>query len=121
MKIYTVSCLYRAHSSGWGDPYVKSFSSLEKASEYLLQEFRAYMADMNYPEDWDADDMFTDESRKTPAPAPTLEMAKILFSVDSLERFLNDTKRYSNILYGVWSDFECQNPFEIEFYESELD
>ena len=121
MKIYTVSCLYRAHSSGWGDPYLKSFSTLEKASAYLLDQFKGYMADYNYPEDWDENDMFTDESMKTPAPAPTEEMAKRLFSVDSLQKFLSDTKRYSNIIYGVWSDYECQNPFEIEFYESEME
>lgn len=121
MKIYTVSCLYRAYSSGSGEPYLKSFSTLEGASKYLHEQFRGYMADYYYPEEWDSNIMFTDESELTPAPAPTEEMATLLFSVSSLEDFLKDTKRYRNILYGVWSTFESQNPFEIEFYESELD
>ena len=119
--IINVSILYRAHSSGWGDPYIKSFSSLEKASVYLIEQFNEYRAEKYYPEEWEADDMFTDSTMKTPAPAPTEEMGKTLFSVDSLRKFLDDKNRWNNIIYGPFSDFEQQIPTEFTVYETTLD
>jgi hypothetical protein len=121
MKIYTVSTLFRAHSSGSGEPYVKSFSNLENASKYLIEQFNGYLLDYNYPEEWELNDMFTDEEMKDNAPAPTKELGKTLFSVEALEMFLNDKKRYHNIIYGPYSEYEFQIPFEIQFYESTLD
>lgn len=119
--ILNVSILYRAHSSGWGDPYTKSFTTLEKASEYLIKEFNAYLHDNFYPEEWDAEDMFTGEDRKTQAPVPTEEMGRTLFSVNSLKNFLAEKKRWNNIIYGPYSDYECQIPVEFTVYETALD
>ena len=119
--IINVSILYRAPSSGWGDPCTKSFSTLEKASQYLIQQFNSYLEFYNYPEDWDAEDMFTAEDRKTQAPVPTEEMGQTLFSVDSLRNFLADKKRWHNIIYGPYSDYEFQIPVEFTVYETVLD
>jgi hypothetical protein len=119
--IINVSILYRAHSSGWGNPYTKSFSSLEKASAYLIEQFNEYRAEKNYPEEWEADDMFTDSTMKNSAPAPTEEMAKTLFSVDALRKFLEDKYRWHNIIYGPFSDYEQQIPVEFTVYETTLD
>lgn len=119
--IINVTILYRAHSSGCGEPYTKSFSTLEKASAYLMEEFNGYLKDRYYPEEWEADDMFTDESQKVSAPVPTEEMGKTLFSADALKKFLADKKRFDNILYGPYSVYEAQIPVEFTVYETELD
>jgi hypothetical protein len=119
--ILNVSILYRAHSSGSGEPHIKSFSTLEKASNYLIAEFHAYLQDLYYPEEWDSETMFVDETCETPAPAPNGEMALTLFSVDALKTFLADKKRYGAMIYGPYSEFEVQIPVEFNLYVTELD
>lgn len=120
MSGYLVSTLYRAHSSGWGERMEKVFTTLEKAAQYMKECYEDYLQDSNYPEDWDHSDMFTDESMKTPHPPPTKEMGDTLFSTDSIRKFLEDKKRYHDILYGPWSDYECQIPFEITIKKVEI-
>lgn len=119
--ILNVSILYRAHSSGSGEPHIKSFSTLEKASTYLISEFHGYLQDRYYPEEWEPTHMFVDETCKTPAPVPTPEMAYTLFSVDALKTFLADKKRYGAIIYGPYSEWEVQIPVEFNLYATELD
>lgn len=122
MSVIMVSTLYRAHSSGWGETITKNFTTFEKASAYLKQEFMEYLKFNNYPEEWEeCDKMYTDERRKTPAPVPTEAMADELFSVDALKAFVKDTKRYHDIIYGPYSDYECQIPFEMNVKEVSLD
>jgi hypothetical protein len=121
MSGYLVSSIYRAHSSGWGERIEKIFTSLEKASQYMKECYNDYLLDCNYPEEWEQSDMFTDENMKTPHPPPTKEMGDILFSTDSVSKFLEDTKRYHDIIYGPWSDFECQVPFEITIKKISID
>ncbi len=121
MPGYLVTYVYRAHSSGWGEPVEKIFTSLEKASKYLLDLFNGYVDDFG-DENWDETDMFADQEMTTPAPVPTKSMGEILFSVDALKEFLVVAKRtYDNTIYGPWSDFECQIPFEIKIKEIEID
>ncbi len=121
MSVINVSYIYRAHSSGWGERIEKNFSTFEKASAYLKEVFDDYLKFNHYPEEWDDEDMYTDESRETPAPAPTETLRDELFSVDNLKAFVKNKKRTSDILYGYWSDFECQLPFEITVKEVSLD
>lgn len=120
MSIIVIKIRYRAHSSGSGEPYTNAFTTFEKASIYLKDNFRNYLLDYNYPEDWDHDDMFTEENSDVHAPAPTEAMAEQLFSVDALKTFLNNKKRYHNIIYGPWSTYEVQIPFEIQVKEMSL-
>ena len=122
MSGYLVTSIYRAHSSGWGDRIERMFTSLGKASNYLLSIYDGYIKDYNYPEEWDQEDMFTDEKMTTPAPPPTAEMGATLFSVQSLHKFFETKKKYSDdIIYGPWSDYECQIPFEITIKQVEID
>ncbi len=121
MSVILVSILYRAPSSGSGEPYLKAFTTFEKASDYLKKSFEDYLNDYDYPEDWDNDDMIVQENNQTPAPAPTMEMAEQLFSVDALKAFVKDKKRYHDIIYGPWSEYQVQIPFEIQVKEVTLE
>jgi hypothetical protein len=121
MSVILVSTLYRAPSSGWGEPIEKTFTTFEKASAYLKQCFEGYVSEIEEFDSWDDDDMFTKEGSNVPAPRPTLKMAEELFSVDALKAFVEDKKRYHDIIYGPWSEYQVQIPFEIQVKEVALD
>lgn len=104
MTIFTVSILKSSVVQS-----VISFTNYQDLSHYLIEEFKTYLNEYNYPEDWDSDDMMSYEDSGSRAIKPTIEMAINLFSIESLQKKM----ARKNTLYGPWSNSELGVPFQI--------
>ena len=111
MLIYIVEYVTRAHSSGYENRSIKTFSTLRASSQFIMKIFESFAIDE------DVDDLFTDSRELKHAPKPTMEFAAQLFSPAALQAFL-DKPKFDNIIYGPWSEFCQLVPFEIHFMES---
>jgi hypothetical protein len=106
---YMVEVIFRAHSSGAETKVTGVCLSLKGASEWLMRNFEGYAVDMNYPEDWDVDDMkgaeFPDKS---------------IFSEENLKKILETNKKkwYDAAIWGPESIYEAQVP--TEFFIKEI-
>ena len=85
------------------------FTNYQDLSNYLIEEFKSYLKEYNYPEDWDSDDMMTYEDSGSRAAKPSPELALNLFNIESLQKKM----ARKSILYGPWSNSELQVPFQI--------
>ena len=106
---YMVEVIYRAHSSGSESKVTAVCLSLKGASEWLTRQFEGYSADMNYPEDWDSDDM---NGAKFPDTS--------IFSEENLKKVLETNKKkwYDAAIWGPESIYEAQVP--TEFFIKEI-
>ncbi len=116
MRVYIVTSTYRTPSSGCKNSSIKSFGTIEEASVHAKNLYLGYLSDMYYPEDYDEtdkNDMFVDESCREHAPIPTIELGNMIFSVETIEKKLRVSTQTPVLLYGPWSNFRAQRPFEI--------
>jgi hypothetical protein len=115
-----VTYIYRAHSSGWGDHVSKVFTTLAGASAYIHMLFKGYLEDYKYVDEWDSTEMrVSSDDDAPPAPRPDEMLASKLFSPEALSKVLD--KRRPVIVYGPWSTYEWQRPFEITIGEVSID
>ncbi len=118
-KVYTVSCVYRAPSSGSETIVTKSFVNIEQAAAYAKKTYLSYLSESYYPEEWDGEDMYVDDTRTQHAADPTPELGDKLFAVEMIEKKLAELLKTRGrapapaLLYGPWSDYQAQRPFEI--------
>lgn len=130
MLIYIVEYVTRAHSSGHENRSIKTFSTLKASSAFLMKIFESFALDedQSCKQDRskprlclceDVQDLYVDSRELKHAPKPTMELAEQLFSPAALQAFLDKPKN-DNVIYGPWSQFCAQVPFEILFMESDV-
>lgn len=114
MDIYEFVVIYRSPSSGGERRCQCCFKTLEGASKWMLHHFEEWAKDMNYPEDWDEEDM--------KCPFPTKEIAEQLFSVENLLANIEKNRKsyYTIPVWGPESEFEAQVPIEYQIIKTKL-
>jgi len=93
--MYTVTFIYRAHSSGSESVSTKRFDTLESVSTHLQEWYNQYLEDHG----WDEDDM----NGKQPSVYE--------FSTKALECKLEKSNRVQ--VFGGWSTYCCLVPVEL--------
>ncbi len=110
MDIYQAIVIYRAPSSGSENRSQRCFKTLEGASKWMKEHFEGWAEDLNYPEEWDEEDM------KSPFPSNEI------FSVENLLANLEKNKKsyYTIPVWGPESEYEAQVPVEYHIIKTKL-
>lgn len=93
-KMYILTFVHRAHSSGYQSMWTKGFDTIDNVSKYIQDEWYNDIFD-----DWNEDDMNCKQPTKDE------------FTAKELERKLG--KRNQIELFGAYSDYCCLVPDEL--------
>lgn len=107
MPHYIVKIITRAHSSGSQNNYYKLFDSLEEASQYIQKQMRIEFQANGWDVEWDP--FYFDFK-----PKPDISKVASLQRLENLIKSLGTLFR----VWGPYSSFEAQRPFEIQIAKS---